>query len=243
MIKIGIFLKLLKRSKNRFSLFLTYLKLKESVIQTQTGEQVFVRPNGIDYWIYIENLVIDSYELFKLKKKKFKSVLDIGSNIGLFSVYAHSLWPKAKFINVEPNPASLVILQKNFNLNNIRSTTIAKAVSNKDNQFIKLYFNENPAMASTKVGSGSAIKVKTISLKSLVKLIEGPSLLKLDIEGAEYQLFTKENDIHFKKFNTILMELHDLNSKNNSSHVIKYFHRIGFRVEVNGRLLSALHED
>lgn len=239
-VKIKIFVKILVLVRNPVSFFLSYLQIGDQVVKLKNGLSAYIRPNKIDYWILLENLILDTYKLNDLKNNDFKTIIDIGSNIGIFSVEAHSLWKKANIVCVEPNPNSLRFLKINLELNSTKARVISRAVVGSSKQKkIKLYTNENPAMSSTFLGKGEYVEVETVTLETLSKLIKGNTLLKMDIEGGEYDLLTVENSKIFKKVSYIVMETHDINKSKNFAKVIKYFQKIGFNVSYSDRNLLA----
>lgn len=242
LIKLKILVKVLLSVDNPVSFVQSYLRISDQILRLKKGLMAYIRPNKIDYWIFLENLVLDTYNLKELKKNKFKTVIDIGSNIGLFSIAARSTWKKANLICVEPNPNSLRSLRINLELNSIKAKIIPRAVVG-DNKIkkIKLYTNENPAMASTFLGKGNYLEVKTTTLSSLSKLIKGKTLLKIDIEGGEYDLLNTKNTNIFKKISYIAMETHDIDKSKNFSKVVKYFQKIGFKVSYSDRNLLAIN--
>ncbi len=193
------------------------------LIHTNTGLKFNLRANQIDYWLFLENIVLDTYSLKDLQSHKYATIIDIGANIGLFSTQAYQLWPQAKLISVEPNPESYKLLTQNLQLNQIQSQTYQSAVTKSANpKQIKLYYNQNPAMVSQITGSGKSFTANTITLEQLTKNIQTPALLKIDIEGGEYDLFTDKQLPYLKKFHTIVMEYHDLNSKQNLKFITKF---------------------
>jgi hypothetical protein len=74
-------------------------------------------------------------------------------------------------------------------------------------------------------------KVKTYSLDDLLKEqgIEEVALLKLDIEGAEYEVL--ENFTHWEKIKNIVLEYHDF-GENNHKQLEELLSKNGFNVKV-----------
>ncbi len=55
----------------------------------------------------------DEYRINDLRPHNVRTVLDIGSHVGSFTVMAHHYWPNAKFVAVEPHPQSFEFLTRN----------------------------------------------------------------------------------------------------------------------------------
>lgn len=239
--KLRLLIVAAQKTVNFLDFFWVYLNFKKAIIKTSNNLKAALRPNSIDYWLYIENLVDDVYELKSLRHLKFNYIVDIGANIGLFTVATKAYWPKAKRYLFEPNPNSFKLLKVNLKLNKIKATAKQVAVIGvSSSKKVKLYENSNPAMASVAIGSGKYYKVKTESLQSIVPSL-GKTLLKIDIEGGEYSLLNNQNKTVFKRVCALLMETHDLNKNKNTAKVLKYLVDCGFKVYHNNRNVLAIN--
>ncbi|RZJ53063.1 MAG: FkbM family methyltransferase [Flavobacterium sp.] len=140
---------------------------------------------------------VDEIEFIKneIRQKKLKTFLDIGANIGLFSLSVAKEFGELKIFSIEASPRVYRYLIDNIELNSILNiTTLQLGLSNNDNQEINFYSDE------TKFGTGSfapvfttkAEKVKcakldTLILNTLIK--EQIDIIKIDVEGFELQVF------------------------------------------------------
>jgi len=131
-------------------------------------------------------------------------VLDIGANIGCFSVYCAS--KGAQVYAVEPEPNNLEVLKKNIELNGMQ-----------DKIFVIDYgvSNFNGVAVIDNSGGGSTIKdnkpgstIKIISFDDLLAhfSIEEVDVLKIDIEGSEKELILGASRESINKCNYITME-------------------------------------
>jgi len=137
------------------------------------------------------------------------TILDLGSNIGASVIYFKLIFPDSKIVAVEPNPECQDLLRRNLEQFGESVRIIAAAVSGDEGT---VDFFPNKAHWSSSLqkrgGSGKPVSVRSTTLKNLC-LDSGLSkidLLKLDIEGAEYdmgEVFRSELDIGY-----ILGELH-----------------------------------
>lgn len=128
-------------------------------------------------------------------------VFDIGFNKGQYSKEILNKYPNCRIIGIEANNK----LIHDLGYSNI--ILINALVSNKDNEKIKFYIEDNQDGISTaseefikesRFGKGNRIVdptisnwnriefVKTITLDTLIKMFGTPDLIKLDIEGYEY---------------------------------------------------------
>lgn len=113
-------------------------------------------------------------------------IVDIGSNVGEFTLRAHQMFPSAQFVRFEPsrteNMASIL------NLNGINQTLIEKPLWNSVTKL--KFYNENETGDSSLFkpnAKSNSIEVETSTLDvEISKLnIKKIQLLKLEAEGAE----------------------------------------------------------
>jgi FkbM family methyltransferase len=157
-------------------------------------------------------------------------ILDCGANIGLATLYFKRLYPKARISCFEPDPTTAAILQKNVEQNHLGDVSIHNLMlSNEDGEH-SFYVATNVAGSLRMSGSPDRlsdhreIRVKTCKLSDY---IDGPiDLLKMDIEGAEYEVITEL--ISSRKMSQI------------QRMVIEYHHKIEGQASCMSKFLSIL---
>ena len=225
-----------------FDLLKLWLRIGGSKIIKISKVKAYLRNNGIDYWIFLENLIDDTYNLNCLRFFNFDNIVDIGGNIGLFTLSTKKYWPKAKKQIFEPSKKSYAILKKNLKLNHINAVIRNRAVIGDNTpKHVRLYLNENPAMSSLTNKNGLSVTVKTISLAKIIPK-NGNTLVKIDIEGGEYALLTSKNKPVFSQIAVLLMETHDIDKSKNASFVVSYLRSIGFKVTYENRQIIAINK-
>jgi FkbM family methyltransferase len=141
---------------------------------------------GIDYYEPFTRTVI---ERLAMRSDFF---IDVGANIGFFSLVAGTLNPQLKLVAFEPNPKMFGLLSEHKRLNGL-STMIAEPIAVSDsNGTCRLFLNRSDMSASLEpdfqatfnpaVGS---VSVQKTTLDSYVQQhgISGSLLLKVDVEG------------------------------------------------------------
>lgn len=110
-------------------------------------------------------------------------VLDIGANIGAFSIYAAN--QGAKVFAIEPEPHNYLALVKNIELNNFQHliTPVEIGISGIDGEAVISDEGGDANIVDGKPGS----KVKLVSLDNFIKNnnITSVGVLKIDAEGSE----------------------------------------------------------
>lgn len=141
--------------------------------------------------IYLQNGRGVYYDYFVHKKDL--TLLDVGFNIGLWSLYASRF---AKHIYAfEPSKDIAAIGRKNLDANGITNVTVFEQAVAPTDGTITFYHSTNRTMFSTNPAvNDNRIKeeVPAISLETIVKnnKIETIDFMKLDVEGAESEIFT-----------------------------------------------------
>lgn len=126
-------------------------------------------------------------ESFLSSLKSDDVFFDIGSCIGLYAIHAGALG--AEVVAFEPDPGYRKRLKKNIKINRLKRKiqVVGWAVSNKKGH-AKLYTDgvEGNSPSLGLVGERSMVTVETNSLDSAISAgLPNPSIMKIDIEGAE----------------------------------------------------------
>ena len=119
------------------------------------------------------------------------TIVDCGSNVGYASAYLLTHFPTARLIAVEPEPSNYEICRRNLAAYGTRATVINAAVWSCHTKLsITRDFRDGREWAARTVDSGDNRCVNTVTMEDLIRLAGGASdLLKVDIEGAEIELF------------------------------------------------------
>lgn len=130
------------------------------------------------------------------------TVLDIGANIGLFAIAARHRFPRAIIHCYEPNAAVLPNLRSHAA--QIEAACFSKAVGLKAGK-ISLQTSEDGSLFSVSKEDAAGL-VDQCSFSSAVAKLGRVTLLKLDCEGAEWQIF--EDREAWKSVDRLVMEYH-----------------------------------
>lgn len=145
-----------------------------------------------------------------LKINQYRTIVDLGANVGLASVYFKTLHPEAKVFSVEMEPDNYIQLKKNLaQFDN--SYPIFGAIYDEQKDITisntALAYNFKIEVNREEV---DALKVATLTMHDLIRNyhIDEIDLLKIDIEGAEQRVLGFNNQ-WLAKVNSILIELHE----------------------------------
>jgi FkbM family methyltransferase len=164
--------------------------------------QVIIRLGTTDVAAF-EHVFIDNEYDFDLGRSP-KFIIDAGANVGLASVFFALKYPTANIIAVEPEPSNFAILKKNAKLFP-QIVPLQAALWNRDG-FVDLK-DGGAGHWGMQVTQGDSIAA--ISMPTLLRLfnIQEVDVLKIDVEGAEVELFSDTKWIDCVSM--ICIELHD----------------------------------
>ncbi|HVE75559.1 MAG TPA: FkbM family methyltransferase [Actinomycetota bacterium] len=165
---------------------------------------VWIRPRSGDVFVLHEVIGESTYEVPQLKEPEV--VVDLGANIGMSTVYLAARFPKARFICVEPDPANVVLLALNTrHLDNVE--IVQGAAAGESGQ--RTFHIGDRSWAGGLEGAGRDETVRAWSMNEVIETfgISRVGLLKVDIEGAETELFSV-NAEWLSKVDYIIAELH-----------------------------------
>lgn len=162
------------------------------------------------------NFALPNY-IFKDTFTKYSTVVDVGcGNDADFSVYMIKKYGLTA-IGVDPTRRHRDDLKLVANQMGGRFKHEAIAVSSRNG---KIYFNESVDNISGSILKGHTnvmqdtirrYQVKTIGLKNLPKYLnlDNIEFIKLDLEGAEYELISRVKKSDLKRYQQIFIEFHD----------------------------------
>jgi len=217
------------------------IKSKHSSYHFRNGYNISYNEQASAAHIFSEIFIGNCYPLGNNNKSK-NVIVDVGANIGLFTFYAHMKFPKSKIISIEANPNNFKILEKNINNNKL--SDIVKIFNNVVSSYEghqPFYLSSNSGWSSIydKRGAkdGKLIYLEPISLsklfqKSKLTIID---ILKIDIEGAEYDILLNDDFLDNYPIKELFVEV-DKNPRDERysySKLINYLQKIYKNVKIN----------
>ena len=173
---------------------------------------VFLIPFPHGVWELTETFINEAYGCFNIKNG---TIVDIGAFIGDTAMYFASKGAK-KILGFEASPPIFEIAQKNIEINKLRDTVEIRnyAVSGREGEIKLSFYNGQPGSSSIVFQDYHSLRstnylVKTTTLNQIMKEVNYIDLLKIDCEGAEYQILplaSKEGNL--KNVSNIIMEIH-----------------------------------
>lgn len=168
--------------------------------------------------------------------------LDIGANVGYFTMLAKSINPNIQVYAFEPNPNNVKKIKENIELNHFTDITITSDCLS--NTLGEVSFSVPPLNESgwgritnnhLPLENFTHIKAKTITLDSLIDNNffnnNVPDLIKMDVEGNEFKILLGAKTF-FQKFSPILcIELNEpclIDCQTSSQEIIHFMKDLGY---------------
>jgi FkbM family methyltransferase len=195
-------------------------KKPELIIELSNATKIFLRNNYSDVAIFKQVFLEEQYYLYNFPLKEANRIIDAGANIGLAAIYFSRQFPDAEIISIEPELNNFQQLQKNTS-NNSNIHCENAAIWGKDD-LVEINNPDSLAasfMVSDKTVSINGASIPAITISSLLAKYNWDSIdiLKMDIEGAEKEVFENNNAGKWlAKTRLLIIELHD-NYKPNCS--------------------------
>jgi len=162
-------------------------------------------------------------------------IVDIGSNMGTFALYAALQCPAAKVHCFEPEPRNFATLQRNIALNSLQDRVLlypcAVASSSGERD---MAVTSSPLNTLVPVDNGAnRVRVSCLCLSDILERlgVDRIDVLKVNCEGAEYEIFENLPQECFQRLPDIRLEYHNLDrSHRNGRALAKVLEDHGYRI-------------
>ena len=175
-----------------------------------------LRAAGSDIAVYEQVFRRREYDTRHLPKEA-SVIVDLGSNVGLASLFFAAKYPGALIIALEPDPENFSILARNLSQLEDKAVALQAAIWSEDCELQLKRADDlgNPLLDwGVQVRATDDSAARTVPAWSMKRLIQEFGLnridiLKIDIEGAEKELFEAGDLSWLDLVKMILVETHD----------------------------------
>lgn len=140
-----------------------------------------------------------------------KFIVDAGANVGYSAVWFATKFPFAKILAIEPEASNFEILK--VNVKSRSNIFPIKAGLWYENTFLKIYDSKLGSWAfETKIPKeGEKSDITTVTIPQLIREnnLSQIDLLKIDIEGSEFELFKNQAEEWLPSVTMLMIETHD----------------------------------
>ena len=151
-----------------------------------------------------KEILDDDYKLRQIDFRPGDVVIDIGANIGIVALYLAKKHPGIRIIAIEPVPTTFRHLQENLGLNGVSNVTALNCAVTRDGRDLTMIVNPGHSGGSTghlrnmKQPGHYNLTVRSRTLDGIFDeyVPDRCRLLKIDCEGAEYEILTGARCLH-----------------------------------------------
>ena len=187
--------------------------------------RVFSRGEAKVFW------VIFAQECYRLWPD-CQTIIDAGANIGTFSVWAARRLPQVRILALEPCPDTFSKLQHNLEVNQLGSRVqpvqLALAAQCGEREIGTAVESQRRSLvpADLHAVKGKSIKVPSITLAELMERyqLHQIDLLKMDIEGSEWEVLLSTPIQVLRRIRRIQFEYHEVHARFRYSKSVLFEH-------------------
>jgi FkbM family methyltransferase len=146
--------------------------------------------------------------------KQGMTVIDVGAHIGFHTLlFAKCVGPSGRVFSFEPHPENFALLRKNVELNNLAQVRpLNQAVFSRAGEITISVPDDQPNSGNGSVylnGGVRQFRATTVSLDAFCEeFLVQPHILKMDVEGAEYEVLMGAERVIAQFRPKLLIELH-----------------------------------
>lgn len=200
-----------------------------------------LRGRSADKTVFKEIWLNKLYDQYGVKIEKGDTVVDIGAHVGIFSTYAAEQSQTGKIFSFEPFVENYKRLQFHKKVNNKDQIVPFNYGISGDAGTKVLYINsKNSGGNSLFKGENKKekVEIETLTLNEFCvnQKIKTIDFLKVDCEGAEYDIFNQDHSF-LKGVKKIIMESHPFEG-NSVFDILKTLKSYGFKIHNENEIIS-----
>lgn len=229
-----------KPRSNILRVFLHLPHPEELDIELVRSGILFKTRGAMDIWTIKETFIDRFYEKYGVPIRDGWSIIDIGSGLGDFSIFAAANFPGNTIHAFEPTPDSYNLLRENLLINNISNVNaFPYAVWSSTQSLVMDTDQMEPGQYRSRSlnGANSSEDDLVVPCLSLEDVFERTgtaqcNLLKIDSEGAEYPILFNTPGNILGRIERIVMEYHDKEAGFTHKDLEQFLTEGGFAVQI-----------
>lgn len=238
---INVFIKLIKYVKNwplYLFVYIGILRKKKIILHFRDGTNLLVRTR----FSKIRDSIMNHYPKIakckyytpnELRIEKNDNVVDIGAQIGIFTIFAARKAKNGLVYAYEPSIENFALLVKSINLNLVKNV-FAFNLGIFSEKYKKLFLGNSSVAFNIFTPSTEYERINCITLADIFRLnnLDKIDFLKINAEGAEYDIIYNTPEEVLAKINKISLSFHDMkiHPKYNHMSMIKFLEKNNFEI-------------
>jgi len=194
----------------------------------------------MDVWVVKEVCLDREYERGGVTLLDGWTFVDVGAGIGDFSISIAERFPGSRVVALEPYPPSYQMLLENLRLNAVPNVEPHPIALGAGGATLALRAGTaEPGQSSTaRGGAGVGPKAEQVPARSLGALLDELAIrqcdfLKMDCEGAEYEILMSSDRRTLGRVRHLALEYHDGYTHHQHGELVAFLEANGFRVRTS----------
>lgn len=188
----------------------------------------FLRKFSDDILHVLPGMELDVHDLILGLLEENDTFVDVGANVGYYSILASRIvGEKGQVISIEPYPSTAEVLGLNVRINNLRNIRLVPKVAWSKKSTISMHVPTGHYGWATTYGKwreSESCSVEAMPLDAICEEVASVKLLKIDVEGSEYQVLRGARET-LKKARYVILEV-----SRDTDRVMRLLGRASFKI-------------
>ncbi|MGH9309043.1 MAG: FkbM family methyltransferase [Vicinamibacterales bacterium] len=195
----------------------------------------FAIAHSSDAWTILQVIGQNYYRV--RESEPWRTVIDIGANIGTFAVLAARAAPGARVLCFEPAPDAAALLLRNVTMNGVEGRVVVeeRAVAGTPGRvdLVRTTQSSMRRLGPAASAGDNTISVEAVTLGEIFEkhAVDRCDFLKIDCEGAEFELLRACPSSVLDRVDRIALEFHEWQPGDTAADLHRLLSSQGFRVE------------
>ena len=212
-----------------------------SVYVPRLRRRVFFRSAAdkgvMSHFFYPGTRVLDTPE------NPVRVIVDAGANVGMETIRLRHFHPQARVLSIEPDSGNYSVLQKNVEADNGFVETLQNGLWSSETSLRVLPGTTNEAFSVRPTEDGEPADIEAITMNTILARVGGEiDILKMDIEGTEYEVFLK-NTAWVKHVKVFIFECPDADHPGAAFQIFRTLDDMPFDAAVSGENIVLIRRD
>lgn len=199
---------------------------REGILELRNGLRIRIRPGTTDRASVSEVFLLNSYAPVP---EGAAVVIDVGANIGAFTLFAAN---RAKIVHaLEPVSNNAKVLSRNVEMNSLNNVSVHRLAMSGENGEAMISVAGVESSIHFQTPGSKLERVPTITLQSFLDQqgIAQVDYLKMDCEGAEWDILLKTPPAILSRIRHIELEFHNIGDTTNPRMLQDHLATTGFQ--------------
>jgi FkbM family methyltransferase len=175
--------------------------------------------------------------------ERFRTIVDVGANVGGFALYAAQSCPEVRIFCYEPEQQNFSLLKRNLHINGLEGRVAAfqcAVGSSSGRRKLAVGISQSNAFDYLRDGaSHQFVDCTTLRDIRTEHRLERLDLLKMNCEGAEYEILGACSNSDYDGIHKIRLEYHNVDAASrNGESLRRHLEARGYRIERFTRRLT-----